>query len=94
MKKKVSKKILAPKELAKKVLASIPEHTNEDLKRYIVAVSENFGHQVSAVAEQISGIYDKLESHTEMIGRLSEDMEIVKSNIEILKSGIRIKVDY
>ena len=108
MKKKVSKKILAPKELAKKVLSSIPEHTNDDLKRYIGAVSENFGHQVSAVAEQFLGLNDKvdslagkvdslnhkLDSHTEMIGRLSEDMEIVKSNIEILKSGIRIKVDY
>lgn len=90
MKKKTPKKILAPKALAKKVLASIPEHTNEDLKRYIGAVSENFGHQVSAVAEQIVGIHEKLDSHTETIGSMKEDIEIIKSNIEILKSGIRI----
>ena len=33
-------------------------------------------------------------SHTEMIGTLMEDVEIVKQNIEFLKEGLKKKVDY
>jgi peptidoglycan hydrolase CwlO-like protein len=94
MKKKAPKKILTPKALAKRVVSDLPKHTNEDVKRYVGAVSEHFGHQVSAVAEQIVGVHEKLDSHTEAIGSIKEDIEIMKANIEILKSGMRIKVDY
>lgn len=101
MKKSTPKKKSDSKTFAKKVVASLPEHTNENLKRYIGVVSEHFGDQVSAVAEQFLGLNEKvddinqkLDSHTETIGGIKEDIEIIKSNIEILKSGMRMKVDY
>jgi peptidoglycan hydrolase CwlO-like protein len=101
MKKKAPKKILTPKALAKKVVSDLPVHTNEEVKRYIGAVSENFGHQVSAVAEQylslnskVDSLVGKVDSLTEVAGGMKEDIEVIKENIEILKSGVRVKVDY
>ena len=121
MKKRAPKKG-NPKTSVKKVVASLPEHTNEDVKRYIGFVAENFQDKVSAVAEQFLGLNGKVDSltdvvgelkvdmtqiknemhhvhrvldaHTEMIGAMMEDIEVVKSNVELLKSGMRIKVDY
>ena len=92
MQKKTPKKIVVKK---------LDVHTNADVKRYIGAIAEHFGDQVSAVAEQFGSLNDKLDTHTskldvhtEMIGSIMEDVAIIKSDVEILKSGIRIKVDY
>ena len=61
------------------------EQHNADIKRYIGAVSEDFQHRVSAIAEQFTGLNNKLDdhgrilnSHTEMIGRLMIDVEEIK----------------
>lgn len=69
-------------------------HTNDDVKRYIGAVTEHFEHQVSAVAEQFGSLQQKLDSHTEMIGYIHEDVQIIKTNVDFLKSALRAKVDY
>jgi hypothetical protein len=83
------------KRLPKKVVAKVSNlHTNDDVRRYVGAVSEEFQGYVSAVAEQYMSIHEKLDSVVETVGGIKEDVEIIKSNIEILKSGIRIKVDY
>lgn len=86
MKKPVPKKSNS-KAFAKKVMAAL-EHTNDDVKRYIGVVSEHFGDQVSAVAEQFLGMNEKVDSLTEMVGDMKEDFEIIKTDLEILKSGI------
>ena len=99
MKKKTQKK---------KVTKKLDVHTNTDVKRYIGAIAEHFGGQVSAVAEQFGSLHEKLDVHTsefervnkkldvhtEMIGGIMEDVAIIKSDVEILKAGLRIKVDY
>ncbi len=86
--KKVSsktKKVVSPN------VITLEQH-NADIKRYIGAVTEDFQHRVSAIAEQFSGlnekldthstaisrINDKLDTHTEMIGRLMIDVEEIK----------------
>lgn len=78
----------------KSTIKKLDVHTNADVKRYIGAIAEHFGDQVSAVAEQFGSLNNKLDVHTEMIGSIMEDVAIIKSDVEILKSGIRIKVDY
>ena len=79
---------------------TIAEH-NADMKRYIGAITENFQHGLSAVAEQLIGMNDKIEvingrldkievildSHTEMIGQLMEGQETIKAEL-------KRKVDY
>lgn len=82
-------------------IASLVKRSNGDIKRYTGALNEEFKGQVKAVAEQygdlqtnISGIKRTLDSHTEMIGRLAENVEIVKANVEFLKGSMKKKVDY
>lgn len=80
-----TKKVVSPN------VITLEQH-NADIKRYIGAVSEDFQHRVSAIAEQFSGLNKKIDnfgekldehgrilnSHTEMIGRLMIDVEEIK----------------
>jgi len=66
----------------------------EEYQRYIGVVSEEFHHRVDAIGEQYSGIKETLDSHTEMIVALKEDMEIVKTDVEFIKGALKKKVDY
>ena len=68
--------------------------SDEDMKRHIGALSEDFQSKVAFIAEQYGDIKKELSSHTEMIGDLSENMEIVKTNIEFIKNELKKKVDY
>ena len=70
-----------------------------ELRRLGVTIEHN-NDKISLVAEQygdikkeISGINEKLDVHSEMIGKLAVNMEIVKEDIEFIKSGFRKKVD-
>lgn len=64
------------------------------MKRYVGALSEEFKGQVSAVAEQFSGLNKKLDVHTEMIGGLKEDLEVMKEDLAIIKADVRKRVTY
>ncbi len=89
MKKASLKKVLKK---AKNTVTDV--HANADVKRYIGAVSKDFKHQVSAVAEQFGGLNKKIDVLTEEMGGMKEDIEIIKSNVEIIKSDLNRKVDY
>lgn len=72
----------------------LKEDSDEDLKRYIGGLKEDFQHGLSAVAEQYLGVQRtldehgrKLDSHREMIGELKVDMAMVK---EEQKEHLRI----
>ncbi len=62
--------------------------------RNLGVLLENNNHRIEAIGEQYSGINKKLDSHTEMIGQLAEDIAIIKVNVEFLKGGMKKKVDY
>jgi len=75
-------------------------HTSADLKRYLGALHEEHMGAIKAMGEQfldvnrkLDGIDKTLESHTEMIGKLAEDMEIVKADIGVIKTDLKQKVD-
>ncbi len=96
VKKVVSKKSVARDSHTEEIKRYISEVSKDAEKRtniHLGALTENFKHQVSAVAEQFLGlnekvdsnardIHEKLDTHTEMIGRLMMDMEEVKVNLK------------
>ena len=68
--------------------------------RRLGVVVEHVDGKVDLLAEQYGDIKktldqhtETLETHTEMIGDLAVNMQIVKSDIELIKSGLRKKVD-
>lgn len=82
-----------------KEVEAILKPYNEDIKRHMSALSEEFQGRVKVVAEQFGGlntkidkIQDTLESHTEMIGTLSVDMTTVKGDVKLIKDSLKTKV--
>ena len=82
-----------------------PRYTTEEVKRYLGALSEDYTAKVDTIAEQYFGLNgkidgglaalnEKIDSVTEMVGKLAEDMTVVKQNIEFIKGDLRKKVDY
>jgi hypothetical protein len=85
----------------KRHIVGLVKKSNADIKRYTGALSEEFQGHVKVIAEQhldikkdIKDIKSTLGSHTEMIGKLAVDMEIVKTNVETIKGDLKRKVDY
>jgi len=70
----------------------LTKHT-EDVKRHFDVAMEHFDGQVRLIAEQYDDIKKTLNSHTEMIASVKEDVEIMKIDIAFIKSGLRQKVD-
>ncbi len=77
------KKIPSKKTLTK-------QYSTDEVKRYLGSLSEDFQHKVSAIAEQHVGLNKKiddyaqaitmrLDSHTEMIGKLLLDVQDIKN---------------
>ena len=69
-------------------VASILKFYNKDVKRHMSALSEDFQDKVSAVAEQFLGVNrkldsltERLDSHTEMIGRMATDMRLLRGTL-------------
>ena len=50
--------------------------------------------EVSEIKQEVLEIKNTQNSHTEMIGKLMTDVEIIKKNVEFLKGGLKKKVDY
>lgn len=66
---------------------------NEDFKRHTSTLSEEFSSQVKLIGEQYSSIKETLDSHTEMIVSMKEDIEITKVDVEFIKNSLKRKVD-
>ncbi len=86
------------KKATKKV--ALKSYTGDDMKRYLGSLSEDFQHKVSAIGEQFSSLHDDVRdikrtvgNHTEMIGKLMLDMNIVKSDVQEIKTDMKQKVD-
>lgn len=84
---------------AKKQSEKKPDSVAFELRRLGV-VMEHVDNRVSLVAEQygsiqkdIGGMRKTLDVHTEMIGKLTMNVEIVKEDIEFIKNGFKKKID-
>jgi hypothetical protein len=76
MKKQVTAKNLKSSKIDDHMLAV------GEVKRHMSALSEEFQGRVDAVVEQFSGINKKLDSHSEMIGRIMVDVQEIKSDMK------------
>ncbi len=79
-------------------------YTNDDMKRHMSALAENFGDGISAVTEQFLGLNTKVDSlgqKLENVGtQLSEKLDShtiilgqLMVDVEEIKSGMREKID-
>lgn len=61
--------------------------------RNVGVLVERLDGKISLVAEQYGDIKQSLNQHTEMIGSMKMDTEIMKTNIEFIKNSMKQKVD-
>ena len=80
-------------EITDKKLKQILKEQSQDFKRHVSTLAEDFHSQVKLIGEQYSSIKETLDSHTEMIVSLKEDMDIVKTDMEFVKNSLKRKVD-
>lgn len=80
----------------------------KEVKRHFDVVVDDLKDEIKIIAEQHGDIKKTLDSHTEMIGSMKEDIEvmksditttktdveIIKSDIEFIKGPLKKKVDY
>lgn len=74
-------------------IKTILKEYNEDIKRHINALKEDVDSNVRLLVEQYASIEKKLDSHSEMIVAIKEDVEIMKINTEFIKGSLKKKVD-
>ena len=76
----------------KKIKSNKSEDVHQAIRHFGVLI-EAVNDNVALLAEQQGDIKKTLNSHTEMIGRLAVNLEIVKEDVEFIKSGLKRKVD-
>jgi hypothetical protein len=76
-------------DINEKNLEKILKEQREDYQRYLGVLAEDFESKTDLIAEQYLDIKKTLDSHTGMIGKLTVDMEIVKTDIEFMKNSLK-----
>lgn len=67
-----------------------------DVKKEITDVKKDVGglkNNVDKLAVEVVGIKETLDTHTDMLGSVKMDIEIIKTDIEFIKQGFKKKVD-
>ncbi len=80
-------------EINDKKLKQILKEQSDDFKRHVDTLAEDFHSQVKLIGEQYSSIKETLDSHTEMIVSMKEDIEITKVDVEFIKNSLKRKID-
>ena len=72
-----------------------------EMNRYLGALNEVHGETLKGIKENFVIVNRKLDSHTEMIGILTEDLSelksdmiTVKEDLSVIKGDLKKKVDY
>ena len=56
------------------------------------ALVEDFTSQVKLVAEDISGLHDKVDRISRDLNAVKEDVEVIKMDIEVIKHDLKNKI--
>lgn len=70
----------------KKYIQQVREEANEDLKRHVGALTEDFNDKLSGVAEMVGSLM------TDMTG-VKDKLDVIQSDVEIIKNDLKQKVD-
>ena len=63
--------------------------------QHVVGIfKEDLESKINLIAEQYQEIKTTQKTHTEMVGSLMEDVQIIKSDVQFLKVELKRKVDY
>jgi len=90
--------------MTKKEIADVLKPYNDDIKRHMGALKEDFEDKVQIVAELVMDVKKTvdshtktldshgvtLNSHTEMIGQLLVDVTTLKQDMQVVKEDVRI----
>jgi len=87
-------KMFMDEEKIQKYIKQVRDEANEDMKTHLGALNEMHGENLKAIRESFVLVNQKLDSHTEIIGEMKEDIEVVKGDIKIIKEDLNKKVDY
>lgn len=79
---------------SKKTSHGTQAYSSGEMKRYLGALAETHNEHLKGIKEGFNVINNKLDGHTEMIGSLMENMEIVKEDVSTIKRDLKKKVDY
>ena len=89
-------------EYLKSYVKTLSKDSDENIKRYIGIVTEDFQHRVQLIAEIVSSHGEKLDMHTEMIGQLAEQVTEIKmdlsqkadkADVDLIRSELAQKAD-
>lgn len=77
----------------KRHVDSTMKEQRKEFQRYIGALKEDFDSKLNLIAGQHESIKDRLDQHSEMIGSMQENIEIMKADIILIKDSLERKVD-
>jgi hypothetical protein len=82
-------------------MKKVVKDTNKEMKHYLGALAETHNEHLKGIKEGFIVVNRKLDSHSEMIGTLMQDvstlktdMTIVKEDLSVIKGDLKRKVDY
>jgi hypothetical protein len=81
-------------EITENKIKEILTEQRTEFQHVVGIFKEDLESKIDLIAEQYQDIKATQKTHTEMIGSLMEDMQIIKSDVQFLKRELKRKVDY
>jgi hypothetical protein len=81
-------------ELTENKIKEILAEQRTEFQHVVGIFKEDLESKINLIGEQYHDIKTAQKAHTEMIGSLMEDMQIIKSDVQFLKRELKRKVDY
>jgi len=71
-----------------KYIKKVRDEANEDMERYLGVLNEATTEHMKAIRESFIDTNRKLDSHSEMIAEMKEDITVIKEDISVLKDDV------
>lgn len=81
-------------EINENTLKEILAGQRTEFQHVVGIFKEDLESKINLIAEQYEDIKSTQKSHTEMIGSVMEDVQIIKADVQFLKRELKRKVDY
>ena len=81
-------------EINESKLKEILTEQRQEYQHFMGIMKEETNSQFQLMGEQFKGIKSTLETQTQMLGAIMEDLTIIKADVQFLKVELRKKVDY